>query len=250
MKPFQFYIVGKMPNLKPGQSITNEVQLTFSGEREDVRTTITMETEHFEGSLVLLRVVSGIKHQTIGYIKTLVDSQRRRIDFLEYLQPVDFQAYLDLDKKLMIFQAPKKECRGVLSHLRAKSCEMDLVEMEVDFTKVMQLKSEYLGAWFKQVSSRVHTAGLTGSQIQDDTLFKNLSKVADLSNVTIPWPFEGVEHPVMITSRAGVVLIQSYQDNIGLQLNLVMDVQEKLLQHVWHERQVTKEIDDTEMIEE
>ncbi len=250
MKPFQFYTVEKMPDLKPRQSISHEVQLTFSGEHEDVKTTITMEAEHFEGSLALLRVVSGIKHQTIGYIKTLIDSQKKRIDFSEYLQPVDFKAYFDSEKKLMIFEAPKKVCRGVLSHLKTKPCGIDLIEMEVDFTKVMQLISEYRGAWFKGVSSRVHTAGLTGSQIQDDSLFKNLSKVAVLSNVTIPWPFDGLEHHVMVTSRAGVVLIQNYQDNIGIELNLVRDVQDKLLQHVWHEREMTKEVDDIEILEE
>ena len=148
----------------------------------------------------------------------------------------------------MIFQAPKKVCRGVLSHLRARPCGIELAEMEVDFTKVTQQISEYLGAWFRQVSARVQAAGLSGHQIQDDALFKSLSKIATLSNVTIPWPFEGVEHSVMVTSRAGVVLIQNYQGNVGLELRLVMDFYEKLLQNVWHERG-TYETDD-ENIEE
>jgi len=250
MKPFQFYVVKKMPSLEPGQSVSNQVQLTFSGEDEDVRTTITMKSKKFEGSLSMLRVVSGIKHKTIGYIKTLIDSKRQRIDFIEYLQPVDFEAFFDPDRNLMIFQAPKKVCRGVLSHLRSNSCGIELAEMEVDFTKVMQLNSEYLGAWFRQVSARVQTAGLTGSQIQDDALFKSLSQVAALSNVTIPWPFESIEHHVMVTSRGGVVLIQSYQENIGLELRLVMDVQEKLLQHVWHERKASRDENDSEISEE
>jgi hypothetical protein len=250
MKPFQFYVVEKMPDLKLRQSISNEVQLTFSGEQEDVKTTITMEAEHFEGSLALLRVVSGIKHRTVGYIKTFIGSQKTRVDFSEYLQPVNFKAYFDSEKKLMIFEAPKKVCRGVLSHLKSRPCGIDLTEMEVDFTKVAQLISEYRGAWFKVVSSRVHTAGLTGSQIQDDALFQDLSKVAALSNVTIPWPFDGIEHHVMVTSRAGVVLVQNYQDNIGIELNLVRDVHDKLLQRVWRKREITKEADDTEIPEE
>jgi hypothetical protein len=39
----------------------------------------------------------------------------------------------------------------------------------------------------------------------------------------------------LMTQSGGVVLVQNYQD-IGLELELVMDVQEKLLQKVWHER--------------
>lgn len=236
MKPFQFYVLKEMPDLQPGQSISNQVQLTFSGEEEDVRTTITMKSKQLENSFSLLHIVSGIRHKTFGYIKALINKERRRIDFAEYLQPVDFEAYIDEERKLMIFQAPKKVCRGVLSHLRARPCGIELAEMDVDFTKVMQQISEYLGAWFRQVSTRVQAAGLSGHQIQDDALFKSLSKIAALSNVTIPWPFEGVEHSVMVTSRAGVVLIQNYQGNAGLELRLVMDVYEKLLQNVWHER--------------
>ncbi|MCJ7676078.1 MAG: hypothetical protein MUO33_13135 [Sedimentisphaerales bacterium] len=236
MKPFQFYVVKKMPDLRPEQSISNQIQLTLSGQEEDVRTTITMKSKQLEGSFSLLHIVSGIRHKTLGYIKTLINKERRRIDFLEYLQPVDFEAYMDEERKLMIFQAPKKVCRGVVSHLRARPCGIELAEMEVDFSKVAQQISEYLGAWFRQVSARIQAAGLSGHQIQDDVLFQNLSKIAALSNVTIPWPFEGVEHSVMVTSRAGVVLTENYQENIGLELRIVMDVHEKLLQNVWHER--------------
>lgn len=235
MKPFQFYLVKQMSDLKPGDVIRNQVQMTFSGEAEDVRTVIKLEAENYEGDLALLRVSSSIRHETIGYIKKLIENQRRKIDFVEYLQPVDFKAYLNRDQQLMIFQAPKRTCRGVVSHLRESPCALELAEVEVDFSKVMQMMSEYLGAWFRGVSSRVRTAGLTGDQIQDDKLFQTLSKVATLSNVTIPWDFDGAEHPVMVTSRGAVVLVRNYQD-IGLELGLVMDVQERLLQRVWHER--------------
>ena len=235
MKPFQFYLIKRLPNLKPGQSVSNDVQMTFSGEAEAVKTTVKLETEDYENGLALLRVSSSIRHETFGYIKKLIASERRKIDFTEYLQPVDFEAYLDRERSLMIFQAPKKTCRGVLSHLRERPCDVELSEVEVDFAKVMQLNEEYLGAWFRGVSSRVHAAGLSGEQIQDDTLFKSLWKVASLSNVTIPWVYDGAEHPLMLTSRGGVVLVRNYQD-ISLELQLVMDVQERLLQHVWHER--------------
>ncbi len=244
MKPFQFYLVKKIPDLQQGQSISNQVQLTFSGEAEDVRTTITMKSKQLEGSFSLLHIVSGIKHKTLGYIKKLINNERCRIDFIEYLQPVDFEAYMDEERKLMIFQAPKKVCRGVLSHLRARPCGIELAEMEVDFTKVTQQISEYLGAWFRQVSARVQAAGLSGHQIQDDVLFQSLSKVASISNVTIPWPFEGIEHSVMVTSRGGIVLIQNYPGNVGFELRLVMDVHEKLLQKVWHERGTYETVDE------
>lgn len=235
MKPFQFYTVKEFQKPAVGKSLRNQVQMTFSGEAEDVETVITLEVEDFEGDLDLLRVKSEIRRHTVGFIKTLVGTERRRIDFIEYLQPVDFEAYFYKSRNLMIFQAPKKECSGVLNHLRAKFCGIELKEVELDFGEVLKLCSEYQGAWFRGASSRVQAVGLSGNQIQDDNLFQNLQQVANLSNVTIPWLHNGVRHPVMLTSRGGIVLARNYQD-IGLDLELVMDVQDKLLQKVWHER--------------
>lgn len=235
MKPFQFYLVKNFPKPAVGKSLSNHVQMTLSGEPEDVATIITLQAEKYEGELDLLRIQSEIRHQTIGFIKPFIDMGRKKIEFREYLQPVDFHAYFHQSLNLMFFEAPKKVCRGVINHLREKPCGLDLSEVEVDFSKILQLKSEYLGAWFRGVSSRVQAAGLSGNQIQDDNLFKNLQQVAVMSNVTIPWEYNGVEHHVMVTSRGGVVLIQNYQD-IGIELQLVMDIQDRLLKKVWCER--------------
>lgn len=235
MKPFQFYIVKQFQKPAVGQSLRNHVQMTFSGEEEDVETVITLETENYEAGLDLLRIKSEVRYETIGFIKTLVGSERKRIQFNEYLQPVDFFAYFHKDRNLMIFQARKKVCSGVLNHLRAKFCGVELLEVELDFAEVLKRNSEYQAAWFRGASSRVHAVGLSGNQIQEDSLFKELQRNADLSSVTIPWLLNDVRHSVMLTRRGGVILQQNYQD-IGLELELVMDVQEKLLKHVWHER--------------
>lgn len=244
MKPFQFYTVSRFPKLKVGERLSTVIQMTFFGEGEDVATTVTLEKPDFEGPLDLLRVQSEIKHETYGFIKTFIDSKRKKLDFTEYLEPVDFQAYYATQKKLMIFQAPKKVCRGVLANLHAGDCGVKLVEMVVDFAKVLELCSEYQGAWFRGVSSRVRAAGIHGEQIQQDGLFKKLLKDGELSNVTIPWKMDDAEHRVMITASGGVVLIQDYKANLGLELKIVMDVHEKLLSKVWEEKKSRKKEED------
>lgn len=236
MKPYQFYTVGRFPKLAVGASVKNQVQMTFSGEGEDVETSLTLKDRTYEGTLALVRVKSEVKYETFGFIKKVVGNERRKIDFTEYLQPVDFPAYHDEGKNILIFQAPKKVCRGVLSNLRSNPCGVELVEMVVDFAKVMDLCSEYQGAWFRGVSSRVRAAGLSGDQIQHDGLFKKLLKDGELSNVTIPWMLENVEHRVMITSTGAVILVQDYRSNQGLELQIVVDVYDKLLSKVWAEK--------------
>jgi hypothetical protein len=236
MKPFQFYKVKRFPKLQSGQEVSTVIQLTLTGEGEDVRTTFTMEKPDYEGPLDLLRVKSEIKHETVGYIKAFLESQRRKIDFSEYLEPVDFPAYYATKKKLCIFQAPKRACRGVLANIRHNECPIALTEMRVNFGRVLDKCTEYLAAWFRGVSTRVHAAGLHGDQIQEDSLFKKLLKDGQLSNVTIPWLYESFEHPVMITSSGAIVLVRNYNSNIGLELRIVMDVFDKLLSQVWDEK--------------
>lgn len=240
MRPYQFYIVKQFDDLAPGATISNLVQTTFFGEHEDVRTTIKREEAKFTDSMSLLRVTSEIKHRTPGFIRQAIEGQRRRIEFNEYLEPVNFPAYHDANRNLVLFNAPKRACRGVLSHLRKKPCGIELAEMEVDFVEVMRRCNEFLGAWFQGVSSRVQAAGLSGNQIQDDTFFKNLKKVATMSNVTIPWIFKDYEYSIMLTANGAVVLVQTIAGNVALELEIVMNVYERLLQHVWHERKRTK----------
>lgn len=240
MKPYQFYLARRFPKLNVGQSVKNQVQMTFSGEGEDVETSLTLENPTFEGKLSLLRVKSEVKHETYGFIKTMIDQTRRKLDFTEYLQPVDFPSFYDEDRRIIIFQAPKKVCRGVVSNLRASPTDIELVEMVVDFAKVLTLCSEYQAAWFRGISSRVRAAGISGEQIQDDALFKKLLKDGELSNVTVPWLLDGVEHRVMITSAAAIVLVQDYRANQGLELQIIVDVFDRLLVKVWEERKTRK----------
>ena len=116
--------------------------------------------------------------------------------------------------------------------------------MVVDFEKVLELCSKYQAAWFRGVSARVRAAGVHGEDIQDDGLFKKLLKDGELSNVQIPWQMEDAEYRVMITGNCGVVLIQDFSTNLGLELKVVMDVHERLLSKVWYEKKSRKKDED------
>jgi len=244
MKPYQFYSVRHFPELALGHPARTQYQMTFSGEGEEVVTELTLENQNFEGSLSRLRVKSEVKHETFGFIRKVIGEKRQRLEFNEYLQPVDFAAYHDIPRNIVIFQAPKKVCRGVLLNLRAGACGVELVEMVVDFSKVIDKCSEYLAAWFRGVSSRVRAAGISGDQIQHDALFKKLLRDGQLSNVTIPWIFDDVEHRIMLTSGGAIVLIQDYKANQGFELNLATDVFDKLLSQVWEEKKARRSSDD------
>jgi hypothetical protein len=156
MKPYQFFQIDRFPLLNRTHSVKNEILLTFSGEGETVATVLSLANPSFEGSLDLLRVQSEIKHNTFGFIKTVVNHKRQRLEFSEYLEPVDFPAYLDRDRRVVIFQAPKKVAKGVLSNLRANPCGVELTEMVVDFGKLLGHCTEFFSAWFRGVYKTTH----------------------------------------------------------------------------------------------
>lgn len=249
MKPYQFYLVSKFPTLAAGQRIRNEVQFSFISERETVETVVELENPSFEVDLSLLRVRSQIKHSAHGLIKVYEGEERKQVSFTEYLQPVDFQAYINRQKNVLVFQAAREVCRGVLLNLKENKCGIELQEVEIDFHKLMQHCNEYFGAWFKGVSTRVQSAGLTGTQIQNDPTFATFLQKGELSNVTIPWMYAGAEHRVMVTKRGGIVLVDNYKDNIGLELRVVMDVQDKLLEKVWSIKKKQSAVDASEASE-
>ena len=82
-------------------------------------------------------------------------------------------------------------------------------------------------------------AGISGEQIQNDGLFK----AGELSNVTIPWLLDDVEHRIMITSTGAVVLVQDYKSNQGLELQIIVDVYDRLLSKVWDEKKSRRQSD-------
>jgi hypothetical protein len=243
MTPFQFYVAKRFPRMKAGENVVTQVQMTTTGEDEPVRTEITSVQPKYEQGLSLLQIKSEVRHEVLGYIKVIrQENKRERIDFHEYLEPVDFYAYHDHKRKIVMFQAPRVVCKGVFGNLAANSADVALQEMEVDFSLVLQECRQFLGAWFRRVSTRVNSAGLSGNQIQNDNLFRYLAKFGHLSNVTIPWVLSGVEHKVMITQRGSIVLVQNYKDK-AIELQLVLDVYDKLLSKVWRPRELK---DDTE----
>lgn len=245
MKPFQFYVVRRFPALEASRTIRNQIQMTLSGEDEKVETSISLTKKDFHGPFSKLQIVTGVRHNTFGYLKTIVDNKRRTLTFTEFIQPVDFPAYYDEARNVILFQASKKVCRGLISNLRDGATGIDLVEMEVDFRQIFDICPEYLAAWFRDVSSRVKSAGVSGAQIQNDSIFKSMLKLGRMSSVIISWPHEDVHHPMVITSSGSVVLVKNYRKIPSLELQLVIDVYENLLSKVWRERKARKDDPDS-----
>ena len=230
MKPFQFYCVEKFPGLTMANPIMRSmVQPSYFGEKEDIQTTITLIKKNFEGTFSKLKVESGVWRKAVGYIRTIVGNKLEKLDLFGYVHPVEFIAYHDEAKMLMLFQAPRKVCRGVLANLKDGRTGVELCEMEIDLDRVCEICPRFRAVWFRNLSSYVKAAAMSGHQLQNDTLFNNVSKYAEKSSVVIVWNFLGEEHPVMVNGSGAIVLVNDYRKVKALELRLVSDIHDHLL---------------------
>ena len=91
MKSFQFYSAAQFPSLSPGIPIVAYTQNTFVFfEEPETVTTLCLEKKEFSDSIDLLRIVSDIVFNSIGYIHKEIEGQRKRLDFSRYNRQVDF----------------------------------------------------------------------------------------------------------------------------------------------------------------
>ena len=230
MTPFQFYAVERFPALTTTNPVMKSlIQPSYFGEKEDISTTITLVKKGFEGTFDRLRIESGVWRSAMGYIRTIVANKLEKLDLYGYVHPVDFSAYHDEARKVVLFQAPKKLCRGVLTNIRGKATGVELCEMEIDLNKVCEVCPKFRAIWFRNLSSYVRTAAMSGDQLQNDTLFRKIAKYAEKSSVVIVWSFLGEEHPIMVNGTGAIVLVNDYKKVKALELKLVADVYDRLL---------------------
>lgn len=224
----------KFPLLDECSSVSNPTQNKFSFvEDVDSKTVVTMASKAFHSSLDQLRIRSVLSFNAIGYINKDIDGERRRLAFTSYNADADFNAYHDKKRRVLIIPQGKKICKEVRDNLN-KIGQIQLYEMLVDFKVFDQVwKGPYLGAWFRKVSPNLNAVGMVGNDIQDDRHYKNIDRIGELSNVTIPFIFEGANHPIMFTSSGAIVLISNYKGNCSLELDIVLSAFDKLVLPSW-----------------
>lgn len=236
MTPYQFYMVSKFPELGPGGSISNTVQLTLTGVPEQVETRIRGVGGKPIGEFERLEIETGVRHEVFGYTNFIIDGRMVRQEFDEYVRPVKFPAYLDRNRGALFMRASHRIANGFLSNIRSGGTGVELIDVEIDFARVSELYPRCLGAWFKNPSPRVKSAGLSGDQIQNDTIFKNLQKLGRMSSLSMEFPYDHVYHPIILGKRGAVVLVKDYKKVKTWEPVLVAGIFEGLVSKAWAER--------------
>jgi hypothetical protein len=210
----------------------------FGGEKEEIRTVIIEGGAAAPTGTIPLTIESALRIKSRGFVKRFSGKSHtlETLEFEEYFHPVRFFAYYSSIEQALIFQAPKDVCKDVSKIIRDNPADfemMEVTERQVDFDKIGQYVNEFFSTWFRGISAEVRSANLTGVNIQDDPYFKEFLKRGVIKNVIIPLEFENIEHRVMVTEHAAVVLVDDYRNDTILELSLVLEAKKKIIEKLW-----------------
>jgi hypothetical protein len=210
----------------------------YGGEPEQIETIIKLLSSDYGHGLTLLQIEGAIRVSKHGFVKTLVEGLNcvKKIEFQEYFHPVRFLSYYVPSEELIIFQAPKEECREVAKQINGQSNHFEnlrVIERKVDFSNISKYVSEFSGTWFRGISPEVRSASLSGSNIQNDPFFQDFSTRGIINNITFPFMYGSAEHRIMVTERSAVVLVEDYRDDLSLELELVLDAKKNIVEKLW-----------------
>jgi hypothetical protein len=232
MKGFQFLGVERFPEIRPGKPFRNMIQLMMIGSLEAIETSITYVGQFASTRFVKFRVKTSIKHDELIYVKSIENGKRVMNAVTSYLKPEEFNAYYSDSEKVIVFNTPKAITRGLVTNLkRTEADRIEFSEFKVDLEQARLRCDELINANVKSPTSRVKSASIYGSQLQNDSLFKAMSK-GELSSITVNWTFDHCLHPIIISSGCGITPQKKYKNLESYQVELAVDIYDKLLSQV------------------
>jgi hypothetical protein len=210
----------------------------WGGEKEEVRTAISLQNLKYDHDLVHLQVDSAFRVKSDGFVKQYVEKAKaiETVRFQEYFHPVTFPAYYYAAEDILLFQAPKDVCREVGKYIRSNPRdfqELELLERTVDFNKIGDYVNEFFSTWFRGISPEVRAANLSGVNIQQDPYFQEFLKRGIIKNVVIPLTHAGAEHKIMVTEHSAVVLVDDYRNSVPFELELVLEAKRHIVEKIW-----------------
>jgi hypothetical protein len=234
MNPYQFYrIRGEITNF-PDISMASQLSLLSGLSRSASTSFRTISNDYILG---LQRI--EVKHErlvhTFGRTTSYLDGNPHEITFSEFLESRDFDAYYHPREKVLMFHAPKEVCKSThkaIKNSRPFTSTLTVEYEAFDFSRARDLFERYLAAWFHLPSANVSSAGLIGTDVENNEHFEQFALEGELTNIVILFEYDGTKHKVMLTKHSGVVLYTNFNDP-SYELGLLLKVYETFFKPFW-----------------
>jgi len=158
-----------------------------------------------------------------------IDGEPQELEFQNYIKQYTVECYLNRDFNYIMLGAPSLIVNDLIKVLKSNSdLGTQVTEYRLDLHRLYNYGKDYLGAWFKNVSTRVSSTGLFGSDLNNDPLFDRIVEDGgELSSVAIP--VDGLR--IQINYKAGVSSRNRFE-TIEDELNVILSLKDKIIDEI------------------
>ena len=168
--------------------------------------------------------------QETGIAFGFIDNQPKTLDFNNYLKRFTIKCYLKREQNFAFLSATSDVVHDLLKSIK-KNVDLDteIEEYTLDMQNLRSHVDDYVGAWFKKVSTRVTSSALFGSDLVNDPIYQQLTDDgAVLTSVFIP--YSGMR--IQLNDKAGISskqIFKSIQDELFLIQSLKSEIIDKIV---------------------
>lgn len=162
--------------------------LELPGITPQPKTIITFINENYS-NFELYSIEHTMEFKEYGIAYGYINDTPERMEFNLYQKPYTINCYLDRVGSFLLLSAPSFVTKDFIKVLKKQNnIPIEVTEYNLNLNRLKAHGQEYLGAWFRNISTRVSASALFGSDLMNEPYFEQfLEDGAKLSSVIIPF---------------------------------------------------------------
>lgn len=158
------------------------------------------------------------------------------MQFTEFVSPYRFSVYIDRNEApgspILIVQTKALVATDFIKRMN-KLEEFFALERQLDFAALRPQMRTITGGWFGNMqAANLSSTGMYGPNVDRSDEFIHAETIGTLRALSGPYNYNGSTFYMSITQAGGVVLNNSFDDEIQ-PLDIVLDIKRRLLDNCW-----------------
>ncbi len=225
MNSYRIVRVEAFPQLDINETISTAKGESLEGFTKPPDTQITKRNIDYHG-FELFEFSHEMILKDSGTAFGFFEGEPVRVNFNEYLKNFKFPFYREPEQGFGLIAVQSFVSKDVLRTIKNNSTLKTKVhELTLDLHALKGRVPDFLGAWFRKVSTRVSASALFGADLSHEPIFDRfIDDGATLSSIIIPFK----SFTIQINQHAGISSQQRI-DDIQYELELVKTLKETLI---------------------
>ncbi|GMO50212.1 MAG: hypothetical protein Ta2B_30830 [Termitinemataceae bacterium] len=158
-----------------------------------------------------------------------IEDEPKMMEFFDYLKKFTIKLFLKRNENFAFLSAQSEVVRDLLK-ITAKNADLgtEIEEVLLDMQHLRLHVDDYLGAWFRKVSTRVTSSALFGSDLTNEPIYQQLlTDGAILTSVFIPYK----NMTIQLNDKAGISSHQKVESIIE-ELSLIQSLKTEIIDNI------------------